>query len=825
MATSNISSDSTAQQKNVENFTEISMNHKPEISVQEIAQRIERKLVVERSVQVESASDEQFYKASALVLRDILEERRKAFVAKNNACGKKQVYYLSMEFLVGRSLRNNLYNLGLQQEFEKALETFNVKLAKLYECEPDPGLGNGGLGRLAACYLDGLATTGHLGTGYSILYEYGIFKQKIDEGWQRELPDYWLPGGDVWLESIPEHAVEVRFGGRIEEKWDNGIHMVKHVDCSTVLAIPYNLYISGYDSEAVSLLRLWRAKSPGIDMERFNNGDYLGAFGQNNYAEVISKVLYPNDNHTEGKLLRLRQQYFLSAAAVSDIFRRHMSVYGTINNFAEKNAIHINDTHPTLAIPELMRVLLDECGYDWDASWNIVKNTFAYTNHTVMAEALEQWDMGLVQTLLPRIYQIIDEINRRFCIELRERYHKSEQEIRKMSIICDGKIRMANLCIVGSHSINGVSKLHSDIIKNDVFRDFYSVTPAKFNNVTNGIASRRWLLQANPLLTNFIIKYIGDEFLHDLSKLKELRRYETDKTVLEELAHVKLENKKLFAQYLQNERGITVDPNTLFDVQVKRLHEYKRQHLNALHIIKEYLDIKENPNKAFQPKTYFFGAKAAPGYYLAKKIIKLIYDFGQILDHDPDVHGKLKIVFLEEYNVSLSERLMPASEISEQISLAGTEASGTGNMKLMLNGAVTMGTLDGANVEIHEAVGDDNILLFGMHTPEVESMKKKGYHPAEFIEQSEQLQRVLNFMQSRSELSAFADITNHLRNIDTYMAAADFESYCKAQEYASDLYQNDNLLWQKMSLINIAESGIFAADRAVTDYVERIWDL
>ncbi|MEG1777839.1 MAG: glycogen/starch/alpha-glucan family phosphorylase, partial [Angelakisella sp.] len=513
------------------------MKNKPNVSVEALKAAIGKKLIDSLSVSPASASNEQFYKAGALAVRDIIEERRKAFVAACNASGKKQVYYLSMEFLLGKSLRNSLFNLGIQDEFEEAMESFSVKLPNLYKCEPDPGLGNGGLGRLAACYLDGLATDNYYAMGYSILYEYGIFKQRISDGWQSELPDYWLPGGEVWLEAVPEHTVEVRFGGSIVENWDGGHHMAQHVGYSTVLAVPYNMYITGYDTKAVSLLRLWQARSPGIDMDLFNKGDYLGAFGKNSYAEVISKVLYPNDNHTEGKLLRLRQQYFLACSAIGDIFRRHM-----------------NDTHPTLAIPELMRVLLDECGYSWDICWDIVKRTFAYTNHTVMAEALEQWDMGQMQALLPRIYQIVEEINRRFCIELRERYHKNEQEIRHMSIICDGKVRMANLCLVGSHSVNGVSALHSQIIRDDIFKDFYAITPAKFKNVTNGIASRRWLLQGNPLLTEYIKEHIGDGFLHDFSQLSKLQKLAGNKAALKELAEVKYRNKVNFACFLADER-------------------------------------------------------------------------------------------------------------------------------------------------------------------------------------------------------------------------------------------------------------------------------
>lgn len=800
------------------------MNLIRDIVNEEIIERsIVETLHSEMSVDPENASNEQYYKACAMVLRELLGPKRKGNTAANYTRGKKQVYYLSMEFLMGRSLKNSLYNLGLVETFQKALQRHEVKLENLYECEPDPGLGNGGLGRLAACYLDGLATDGYTATGYSILFEYGIFKQKLSDGWQSELPDYWLPGGEVWLEPVPEHTVEVRFGGEVKENWDGAYHMVSHVGYSTVMAVPYNMYVTGYNTEAVSLLRLWKAQSPGIDMDLFNKGDYLGAFGQKSYAEVISKVLYPNDDHTEGKLLRLRQQYFLAAAAVGDIFRRHMSAYGTVDNFAEKNAIHINDTHPTLAIPELMRVLLDECGYSWERSWDIVTHSFAYTNHTVMSEALEKWDIGLMKTLLPRVYQIIEEINRRFCQELRDK-GVSEEQIGRMSILFQGKVRMAHLCIAGSHSVNGVSALHSQIIRDDVFHPFYLVTPEKFKNVTNGIASRRWLMQSNPRLNQMICELIGDGFLRDFSQLTRLREFGRDEKILRRMAEIKKANKEDFARFLQEERGITVDPDTLFDVQVKRLHEYKRQHLNALHILHQYLWIKENPQAPFQPKTYIFGAKAAPGYYLAKQILKFICDLAVMIDNDPQVKGKLKVVFLEEYNVTLSEQLMPAAEISEQISLAGTEASGTGNMKLMLNGAITLGTLDGANVEILQQVGDENILIFGMKTPEVEALKARGYSPRHFIQQSGALQQVLAFLEQNRHLPSFGSMAEYLKNGDPYMAAADFESYCRIQSQASELYQQE-AAWQRMSLMNVAGSGFFCADRAIQDYARDIWYL
>ena len=795
------------------------------MTAEQIRSAIENKLEYIMEVGPQSASDEQLYKASALVLRDLMVEKRRAHRAKVTEQKKKRVHYLSMEFLMGKSLKNSLYNLGLLEPFTEALAAFGTTPEKLYECEPDPGLGNGGLGRLAACYLDGMATDGYYGTGYSILYEYGIFKQKLVNGAQTELPDYWLPGGEIWLRANEEHAVEVKFGGRLEERWDQGHLMQQYINYETVLAVPYNMYVSGYDTEAVSVLRLWKAKSPGIDMECFNNGDYLGAFRKTARAETISKILYPNDNHQEGKELRLRQQYFLVCASLAEITRTHMERYGTMENFAELNAIHINDTHPTLAIPELMRILMDDCGYSWEKSWEIVNATFAYTNHTVMAEALEKWDIPLFQELLPRIYQIVQEIDRRWNARMREEFRCGPAEIEKMQILREGKVRMANLCVVGCHYVNGVSKLHSQILKDDLFHEFYRLMPEKFGNVTNGIASRRWLMQSNPRLDGFIRRRIGGEYLHDFDRLTGLRSWLDDEESLRELAEIKRLNKQDFARYLKDERGITVDPQSLSYVQAKRLHEYKRQHLNALQILNHYLNIKANPEAPFRPRTYFFGAKAAPGYELAKKIIRFINDLGAMIDADPDVRGRLKIVYLEEYNVTMSERLMPASEVSEQISLAGTEASGTGNMKLMQNGAITLGTMDGANVEIAEQVGPENILIFGMSTPEAEELKARGYHPADYIARSETLERLLEFMERQENPESFWMLAKHLRTVDQYMAAADFESYAAADDRAADIYYNDPLRWQRMSLANIAGAGIFCADRSIHDYAREIWHL
>ena len=790
----------------------------------EITRKLTEVLEYDFRVSPAEANHTQIYKALSKIVVNYLKEKRSMFMTDCNSKGRKQVYYLSMEFLMGRSLKTNLYNLGMQDEVAKALKKLDVKIEHIYEEEPDAGLGNGGLGRLAACYLDGLATCAFPATGYSILYEYGIFKQKIIDGWQTELPDDWLPGGRAWLVPVPDQAIEVHFDGEIYEKWEQNYHSVNHVNYKTVNAVPYDMYVSGYDSKGVSKLRLWSAESMSFDMNMFNQGDYAKAIGANNIAHSLTKVLYPNDNHLEGKALRLRQQYFMSAASVGDIVMRHMNVYGTLENLHEKVAIHINDTHPTLAIPELMRILLDDCGYDWDKAWNIITNTFDYTNHTVMAEALETWDVDLMQRILPRIYAIIVEINNRYCAHLTEVTGGDSEKVTRMSIILDNRVKMANLCCAASSSVNGVSKLHSEIIKDSVFHDQYTVTPDAFKNVTNGIAYRRWLLASNQGLTKLLTECIGDGFKKDASKLADFKKFATDKSVLDKLAAVKLANKQAFAKYVYNTTGTKLNCNGIFDVQVKRLHEYKRQQLNAMNIIADYIYLLNNPDADFVPKTYIFASKAAPGYYMAKQIIKMIWCIGEELKKNPKLNEKLAVVFLEDYKVTLSEILMPASEISEQISLAGTEASGTGNMKLMLNGALTMGTYDGANVEIHEAVGDDNIFIFGMSTPEVNQLKTEGYNPENIYNSHAVIKSVLEKMYKGINGATFEEVANSLRHADRYMCFADFDSYRGTQAKASETYK-DKYLWNKMSLTNIASAGIFSADRAVTDYARDIWKL
>lgn len=770
----------------------------------------------------EEASDQQVFEALTKIVVNILKAKRRHFTVKTNSQGRKKVYYLSMEFLMGRSLKTSIYNLEMVKETTDMLKEFGISINSIYDQEPDAGLGNGGLGRLAACYLDALAADGYHATGYSICYEFGIFKQKLDDGWQTELPDNWLPGGSAWLVPVPTKAVEVRFDGELKEYWDNQYHCVTHENYTSVMAIPYDLFVSGYDSEAVSKLRLWKAECPSFDMSMFNKGDYSKALGRNIISQAITKVLYPNDNHAEGKSLRLRQQYFLCAASIGDIVNQHMSVYGTLDNLHEKVAIHINDTHPTLAIPELMRVLLDDCGYSWDKAWHIVQHTFAYTNHTVMPEALEKWDCNLLKSVTPRIFSIIVEINERYCRDLWERY-QDHDKVSRMSIIENNFVKMATLCVHASHSVNGVAKIHSEIIKKETFKDEYNDTPTKFKNVTNGIAYRRWLYQSNEGLTQLLKDKIGNGFLKNASELSKLTVFKDDSEVLDKLADIKLDNKKRFAKYVKNQYGIILNTDSIFDVQVKRLHEYKRQQLNALNIISEYNYLKENPDADFVPKTYIFAAKAAPGYYMAKQIIKLIWNISQEVRKDKKLNEKLNVVFLEDYNVTLSEILMPAANISEQISLAGTEASGTGNMKLMINGAITLGTMDGANVEIHEAVGDENIIIFGMNVDEVNA-SKAGYQPMNIYNSNGVIKAAIDRMQYGINGEVFNEIADTLKNTDTYMALADFDSYKNAQRYASECYK-DQRKWNKMSLMNIANAGIFSADRSVEDYARDIWGL
>ena len=753
----------------------------------EFEKLLKDKLMSACNVTLDMASADQIYRCLAMITRQIMSDRQKQFQSKVLGEGKKQVYYLCMEFLMGRSLRTSLFNLGLNEVAESVLADADVKIDTIYEQEPDAGLGNGGLGRLAACYLDGMATDGIPGTGYSILYEYGIFKQKIVDGWQQETADNWLPGGQVWIKSHPDQAQEIRFDGQAIETWEGGFHHVKYENYNSVIAVPNDMYVAGYGSNGVSKLRLWQAKAPSFDMSSFNAGNYNTAISQSASAELISKILYPNDNHTEGKILRLRQQYFFSAASIADILQNHLNQYGTLDNLADKVAIQLNDTHPTVAIPEMMRILLDECSYEWDAAFDICRKVFAYTNHTVMSEALEKWNADIFRNTLPRIWQIVCEMDRRCRADLAKAFPGDQGKIDYMAIIGDNQVRTANICAYTCHAINGVSKLHSEIIKDSVFHDYFLYKPQAFKNVTNGIAYRRWLLCSNPGLTHLLEETIGDGFKTDASELKKLEKFVDDKTVQAAAAKVKRENKANFANYLQKATGQVIDPDSIFDCQVKRMHEYKRQH-----------------------------------YYMAKQMIRMICKLGKLIDEDPAVRGKLRIVYLEDYCVSLSERLMPASEVSEQISLAGTEASGTGNMKFMLNGAITLGTLDGANVEIADAAGHENEIIFGMLTPEVNALKGMGYHPNAFISGDNTAMAVLDFLEKGWNGENFSEVTSNLRNSDPYMVMADFKDYRRAQHDLQELYR-DKQKWNHMSLKNISNAGIFSADRSIMDYARDIW--
>ncbi len=797
------------------------MNYK--LTKKQAKEMLENRLLHFFGVSTQNATNEQYYRAIAMILRDMMTVGRGETVKKSDETGKKNVYYLSMEFLMGRSLKNNLYNLNLTDTFKSALKDLGVKLDDLYECEPDAGLGNGGLGRLAACYLDGLATQGYSARGYSILYEYGIFRQKLIDGKQTELPDNWLPGGDVWLVPRESSSVDITFEGTVKDTWDDQYHHVEIENGTVIKAIPYDMFVPGKDGKCVSILRLWTAKAPEFDMKLFNEGDYIRSMERQAMAEVISKVLYPSDNHPEGKALRLRQQYFLVSASVQDIVRHHLRVNGTLDNFSDRVAIHINDTHPTMAIPELMRILLDECGYGWDDAWNIITKTMAYTNHTVMSEALECWSEELVKRLIPRVYEIIKEIDNRFRSYIWESTHDADY-VERTAIISGGVVRMANLCVATCHSVNGVSGLHSQILKDSLFNDFYRLMPEKFTNVTNGIAHRRWLCQANPRLTSYLKELLGnDKFVYDADNLSKLNDYKNDKDVLNKLAEIKMENKKDFADFIKKTTGQELDVNSIFDVQVKRLHEYKRQHLNAFNIVLDYLTIKENPDAEFTPHTYIFGAKAAPGYHVAQRIISFILALADLINNDPDVKGRLKVLYVEDYNVSNAEKLMPAADVSEQISLAGKEASGTGNMKLMMNGAITIGTLDGANVEIHESVGDDNMFLFGMRTEEVNSLRSRGYDPMNYYNNNEDIRKVLDFISRGINGQNFSDISGTIMHHDPFMVLADFADYRRAQQKMVETFK-DKKKWNQMMLSNIANSGRFAADRAINEYAKDIWN-
>ena len=793
-------------------------------TVQEMKEAICDKLKLRFGCGVEDANELQMLYASELVLREIMADMEIATKRETREKKARQVHYLSMEFLMGRSLMKNAYNLGVNEVLAKALEELGFQAGDVFEAEPDAALGNGGLGRLAACYLDSMTTLEIPATGYSICYELGIFKQKIVDGEQVELPDGWKELGGAWLVTKQQETEKVFFGGTVRRFVDNGRLHVVNEGATEVLAVPCDMEIAGYNTDHVNVLRLWDAKSPTLmDMSLFARGEYLRAVEQHAMVETIAKVLYPEDNHVEGKTLRLKQQYFFVSATMQSIVRKHIELCGTVMNFHEKNVIQINDTHPALVIPELMRIFMDDAGLSWDEAWEITRQSVAYTNHTVLSEALERWPQDLVKTLLPRIWEIIDEIARRWQLKVEEFYHDAAKTA-DMAIVWDGQVRMANLCVAVCTAVNGVSALHSDILRKDLFKNACVMMPEKFQNVTNGIDHRRWLSEINPGLDSLIRELAGgDGYLMQPQELKKLEAYADDASVLERLAQIKHANKENLARHVKRASDIVLNPDAIFDVQAKRLHEYKRQLLNVLHIISLYQQLQDNPNMQMQPHTFLFGAKAAPGYAVAKRIIHLINSLADQIKNDPICKDKLQVAFLENYRVSLAEVLMPASEVSQQISLAGKEASGTGNMKFMMNGALTVGTLDGANVEMHEVLGDENMFLFGMHADEVVRIKQQGYMPQILYAQNERLRRVIDQLKRgfRDGVS-YDDLVQRLLMNDEYMLLQDFDSYCDAEKRVAKVYA-DPTAWNRMSLYNIARSGIFAADRSVAEYADNIW--
>ena len=794
-------------------------------------QAIGEKLRLNFGVTEEDATEANIMKACAMVLRDRMSTQ---YVESRSAIRKKQlrrVHYMSMEFLMGRSLMKNAYNLGVLEPMKEAIADMGFKPSRIFDMEPDAGLGNGGLGRLAACYLDSLTTLEIPARGYSICYELGLFRQKIVDGQQIELPDNWRDQSDAWLIPKPDEVEEVHFGGTLREFWDGDHLHIVNENYTRVLAIPCDMTIAGYETKHTNSLRLWDAKSPKpIDMSLFSKGEYLRAGEEQAMAEVIAKVLYPEDNHYEGKSLRLRQQYFFVSATVQSIVRKHIQNYKTVTNFHEKNVIQINDTHPALVIPELMRILMDDAGLSWDEAWHITANSVAYTNHTVLAEALERWPQDLMQTLLPRVWQIICEIARRWQEKVTAFYHGDESKVKNMAIIWDNEVRMANLCIAGGMAVNGVSALHSGILRSDVFKDAYGMEPDKFKNVTNGIDHRRWLAEINPGLDELICDLTGgkDYLRHPGTALPKLDKFANDKKVLARLDEIKHNNKLALAKFVKKEQGFVLNTDAIFDVQAKRLHEYKRQLLNVMNITYLYLQLRDNPNMEMRPHTFLFGAKAAPGYAVAKRIIRLINSLADQINNDPICKDRLQVFFLENYRVSMAEVLMPASEVSQQISTAGKEASGTGNMKFMMNGALTIGTLDGTNVEMHEVLGDENMFLFGLKTEEVKEMRDTGYNPYRLYSRDGALHRVLDqISKGFRDGIRYDDIVERLlfgggSPADEYMLLADFVSYADAMRRVADTY-GDRAKWNQMSLHNIARSGIFAADRSIADYAETIW--
>lgn len=787
---------------------------------------------------IEEATKQQVFQAVSYTIKDTIIDNWLATQKQYEIDDPKTVYYMSMEFLMGRALGNNLINLTEYNDVKEALEDIGFDLNVIEDEEPDAALGNGGLGRLAACFLDSLATLGYSSYGCGIRYRYGMFKQKIENGYQIEVPDNWLKDGNPFELRRPEYAKEVKFGGYVRVQYDEATRRNRFIQegCQSVRAIPFDIPIVGYDNRIVNTLRVWDAEAINdFQLDSFDKGDYQKAVEQENLARNIVEVLYPNDNHYAGKELRLKQQYFFISASVQAAIEKYKKKHSDMRKFYEKVTFQLNDTHPTVAVAELMRILVDEENLEWDEAWEVTTKTCAYTNHTIMAEALEKWPIELFSRLLPRIYQIIEEINRRFLIEVGRKYPGDQNKVNKMAIIHDGQVKMAHLAIVAGYSVNGVAQLHTEILKKQELRDFYEMMPQKFNNKTNGITQRRFLLHANPLLANWVTAHIGNEWITDLPQISKLKIYAEDKKAQQEFMNIKYQNKVRLAKYILEHNGVEIDPRSIYDVQVKRLHEYKRQLMNILHVMHLYNTIKDHPEMDFYPRTFIFGAKAAAGYRRAKLTIKLINAVADVVNNDRSIKGKLKVVFIEDYRVSNAEWIFAASDVSEQISTASKEASGTGNMKFMLNGAPTLGTMDGANVEIVEEVGEENAFIFGLSADEVINFENNGgYHPMDYFNNDQDIRRVLmqliNGEYAKDDPERFREIYNSLLNTnssdraDTYFILADFKSYAQAQKKVEEAYR-DEARWAKMAILNVASSGKFTSDRTIQQYVDEIWHL
>ena len=807
-----------------------------EISKEEFKKSIIENVKNQYRRTIDEATPQQIFQAVSYAIKDVIIDDWIATQKQFDETGAKKVYYLSMEFLMGRALGNNIINLGAKKAVKEALEELGFDLNAIEDQEPDPALGNGGLGRLAACFLDSLATLGYPAYGCGIRYHYGMFKQKIKDGYQVEVPDEWLKNGYPFELRRPEYATEVKFGGYVKTEWDGERNHFVQEGYQSVLAVPYDMPIVGYGNNVVNTLRIWDAQPiDTFSLSAFDKGDYQKAVEQENLAKNLVEVLYPNDNHYAGKELRLKQQYFFISASLQVALKKFKETNDDIHKLPEKIVFQMNDTHPTVAVAELMRLLLDQEGLNWDEAWGITTKCCAYTNHTIMAEALEKWPIELFSRLLPRVYQIVEEINRRFLIEVQNKYPNNYEKVKKMAIIFDGQVKMAHLAIVAGYSVNGVAKLHTEILKNQELKDFYEMMPEKFNNKTNGITQRRFLLHGNPLLADWITEQIGDEWITDLPHLAKLKVYVDDPKFQQEFMNIKYQNKLRLAKYIKEHNGIDIDPRSIFDVQVKRLHEYKRQLLNILHVMYLYNQLKDNPNMDMVPRTFIFGAKAAAGYQIAKKTIKLINSVADVINNDKSINGKLKVVFIEDYRVSNAELIFAAADVSEQISTASKEASGTGNMKFMLNGALTLGTMDGANVEIVEEVGKENAFIFGLSADEVINYENNGgYNPEEIFNTDQDIRRVLmqliNGYYSPQDPELFRDIYNSLLNTknsakaDTYFILKDFRSYAEAQKRVEAAYRDENW-WARAAMLNTASAGKFSSDRTIEEYVRDIWHL